>query len=374
MLKISVIGIGNAGNQVAELAKRNNIDAIALNSSEKDTASLSDVDSLVIGDEKGAGKDRKIAKGFIQSFAKQLLAEKKFTDVITKNEVTFVVSSTGGGTGSGMAPVLYTILSKVYPAKRFILIGILPPLKESVAAQQNTIEYLKEMRKSDGVYELYDNNNYSGKLIDVMLSSVNREIVEDMLVVRGDYQKSTPYNSIDEKDMLKLIETKGRIVITRTFGVNEKDIDERELEDRIIDTLKGGAHAELDRDQIIKRLGLIVSMNSKVYKTLDTNLPKLKEFVGEPVEGFEHIAIQEDGDINKLITILSGLSIPDDRIEKILQRIKEASNALTRRKESSVLDDASMDIIDSLRDNGGTKVDDNQPKEVDLDALFNDFK
>jgi tubulin-like protein CetZ len=369
MLKVGVIGIGNAGNQVAELAKRNAIDGIALNSSEKDISTLSAVNSMVIGDEKGAGKDRNIAKEFIQKAARDLLGEDEFTNVVKNSEVIYVVSSTGGGTGSGMAPVLYDVLTRIYPAKKFILVGILPPLKESVAAQQNTIEYLKEMRQSNPVYQLYDNNNHTNRPINEMLSTVNKEIVDDMIVIRGDYQKATPYNSIDEKDMLKLIETTGRLVIAREFGMKEKDLDVKSIEQRLLDRLKANAHAELDRDQIIKRLGLIINLNEKVYRSLDTNLPEFKEFVGEPIEGFEHIYLNEEEE-NKVITVLSGLSVPDDRIEKIMQRIQEATAALTRTKESSILDDASTDMLDSLR---GSSTKDGKVDNVDLDDIFGSY-
>ena len=129
MLKVAIVGIGNAGNQVAELAKKTKgIEGIAINSSEKDISTVSAVKAIVIGDEKGAGKDRNIAKEFIQKSARKLLSESEFTDVIVNNEVIFVVSSTGGGTGSGMAPVLTDVLTRVYPTKRFILVGILPPI------------------------------------------------------------------------------------------------------------------------------------------------------------------------------------------------------------------------------------------------------
>lgn len=373
MLKISVIGIGNAGNQVAELAKRMyDIPGIAINSSEKDTSTLKYVDSIVIGDEKGAGKDRNIAKSFIKTHIKDLLAEKKFADLMEPADVVFIVSSTGGGTGSGMAPVLRDLLSRVYTNKRFVLMGILPPLKESIAAQQNSIDYLKEMRMTNPTYAIYDNSNFSNKSVIEMLTTVNKEIVEDMLVVRGDYQKVTPYNSIDEKDMLKMIETTGRLVFSRTTNIKEKDIDDKSVEHRLIDSLKSNAHAELDRDQIINKLGLIINLNEKIYKSMDTNLPELKDFVGEPLEGFEHIYLnQTEQELNRAIAILSGLSVPDDRIEKIAQRIEEASSQFTRTKESSALDDVDTDFIKSLR--GSTDKEEKKETKVDLDAIFGDY-
>ena len=373
MLKIGVIGIGNAGNQVADLAKRNSIDGIAINTSEKDISTLTDVESIIIGDEKGAGKDRNIAKEFIKVAIKNLLDQKQFINIIEQNEIIFVVSSTGGGTGSGMSPVMVDILTNVYPSKRFILVGILPPIKESIAAQQNTIEYLQETRQLENIrYMLYDNNNYSNMPVSSMLSTVNLEIVEDIKVIRGDYQTPTPYNSIDEKDMMKIIETSGRILIIRTTGMKEKDIDECGIEENLINTLKNrSAHAEIDHDQIVKRLGLIINLNDKVYKTMDTNLLELKSLVGEPIEGFEHIAINNDNEsTNRVIIILSGLSVPDDRIEKIMQRITDATTALTRTKESSVLDSFEVGLIESLR---GTEPENNKEKEINLDDIFSKY-
>lgn len=373
MLKIGVIGIGNAGNQVADLAHKSfGIQGIALNSSEKDISNVRSVDALVIGDEKGAGKDRNIAKKFIQGEAKALLNQEKFVDVIMDNDVIFVVSSTGGGTGSGMSPVFTDVLSRVYPMKKFILVGILPPLKESVAAQQNTIEYLKEINNGQTTYMLYDNNNYTHETTDAMMKTVNKEIVEDMLVVRGEYQMPTQYNSIDEKDMMKITQTYGRVVIARTAGMKEKDIDEKGIEERLISAIKNNAHAELDRDQIVKRLGLIVNLNEKLNKTLDSNLPTVKELIGEPIEGFEHIHLSEaDGYTNRVIAIASGLSVPDDRITKIIQRIDDVQEALTKVKSSSVLDDTSVDILNSLRTT--PESDATAPKEVNLDDIFGSY-
>lgn len=374
MLKVAIVGIGNAGNQVAELAKKTKgIEGIAINSSEKDISTVSAVKAIVIGDEKGAGKDRNIAKEFIQKSARKLLSEPEFTDVIVNNEVIFVVSSTGGGTGSGMAPVLTDVLTRVYPTKRFILVGILPPIKESIAAQQNTIEYLKEMRNFNPTYMLYDNNTRADLPTSEMMLAINRQIIEDICVIRGDYQHATPYNSIDEKDMLKIVETEGRLVIASVHNLKEKDIDEKSIEDRLIENLRTNTHTELERDQIIKRLGLIVNLNDKLLKSLDTNLPKLKEIIGEPVEGFEHIYVNnDDSQENLVLTLLSGLSVPDDRIEKIIQRIDEATAQLTKVKESSILDEAQTDFLDQLRGSETSKKE-ADIDQIDLDDIFGNY-
>jgi len=373
MLKVCVIGIGNAGNQIAELAKKErNIPGIALNSSEKDISTLCHVDKFIVGDEKGAGKDRNIAKEFMRQNIQTLLKQDLFKKMVEENEVVFIVSSTGGGTGSGMAPVLTDILTRVYPMKKFLLTFILPPLRESVAAQQNTIEYLKEMRKFNPTYLPYDNNKLAGRPTSVMMEEVNKEVVEDFCIIRGDYQFATQYNSIDEKDMLKLIETPGRLSFAKVYNIREKDLDDKSIEDHLINNITNtSVMCELERDRIIKRLGIITNLNEKMHKLLDTNLPTLKELIGEPVEGFEHIYVNKaDDEPNRVIAILSGLSVPDDRIEKVLQRIEDAEEQLMKTKDSSILDDAKTDLIDELRDTSGSKV---GAQEVDLGDIFDSY-
>ena len=137
----------------------------------------------------------------------------------------------------------------------------------------------------------------------------------------------------------------------------------------MLDAIKNtSSNVELDRDHIVKRLGLITNLNENINKELDTNLLKIKEFVGEPVEGFEHVYIGKKDEVNRVILILAGLSVPDDRLEKIMQRIEKGLEDLSKTKRSSVLDDAETDAIKELRT---TIV--NDSAELDLDELFDKY-
>jgi tubulin-like protein CetZ len=351
MIKIAVIGFGNAGNQVANLAyNTRGIPAIAINSSDHDLSTVT-IEKVKIGD-KGSGKDRNIAKTTIKENFKSLYNNEVVESVVKEAEIVFLVSSTGGGTGSGATPLMYDLYTKIYASKKIILIGILPELRESIASQQNTIEYIKEMRNIENItYMLYDNNRKAHLQSSVALTTINEEIVEDMSIIRGDYQYTTPYNSIDEKDMFKIIGTPGMINISKVYDIKEKDIDTSSIEDMLIQYLKTNSPmCEIERDNIVKRLGLIVNLNGKLTKIFDRKLLKLKDFTGEPLEGFEHDFISSDAQYsNRVITIMSGLSIPDDRIEKIDQRIKDVTEALLKTKDNTLLDDIDINGIKELR-------------------------
>jgi len=374
MLKVGVIGLGNAGNQVAELAfKSRQIPAIAINSSEKDLMNISAIDKLLIGDQKGAGKDRTEAKKFMKNHITALMKQEKLIKFIEDLEVIFVVSSIGGGTGSGMSPVFTEILTKAFPLKRIVLVEIYPALSESIAAQQNAIDYLKEVRDflPNITFMAYDNHRFSNLPTDKMMQAVNAEIVEDIAVLRGDYQIATPFSSIDEKDALRLIETPGRLCIAKAYDLKEKDLDDKSIEEILVNDLKNvSSTVELQRDRIVKRIGLISNLNKTLHEKLNTKLETLKSFVGEPVEGFEHIFINSTDDMqNRVISILSGLSIPDDRVQKMLQRIQEATEAITKVQESSILDNINTDLIDELR----KKETPETTEEIDIEDTFSKY-
>lgn len=368
MLKVSVIGVGNAGNQIAARAFRRGIkNVIAINSSEKDLNTVRDeINTLLIGDSKGAGKDRSNAKEFIKKGISSIIQEKHLDDSIVNQDVVFIVTSTGGGTGSGMGPVLHAVLSATFPKTHFIIVGILPSLNESLAAQQNSLEWLREMKQSNPTYMLYDNGNREDKGAIEMLTSINDEIVNDMLVVQGDYQKDTPYSSIDEKDSMKLYTTRGRLVIGQIKDFNEKDLELRTIEDRLISSIKVSAHSELEYDRVIKRQGLIINLNNNLYRTLDTNIPEVHNAFGEPIEGFEHLVI-ENAVPSFVATVMAGLSFPDDRISKTLQRIEKIQEALTEEK-ASILDSVNLDSIAGLRSE--KKNEEAEAAPVDINELM----
>lgn len=372
MLKVCTIGIGNAGNQVAELAMvEKKIPGIAINSSAKDLTNIKNISKIIIGDNKGAGKNRDEAKRFVKEQVRNLLGQEIFTSMIKDSDVIFVISSIGGGTGSGMSPMMTDILSRTFKDKKFIIVEIYPPIGESIAAQQNSIDYLKEVKSflPNAVYMCYDNNRKSDLPTPEMMKAINKEIVEHMAIIRGDYLYPTSYNSIDEKDMLKLIEREGRLAIYLLEGIKEKDLDSKDVEDMIIDVIKNqSTNVELDRDKIVKCLGVIVNLNENINKNFNTNINKVKGLIGEPVEGFEHIWIGEKEDENRIGLILSGLSVPDDRIEKIVQRIEEGLEALNRTKESSVLDSADTNLIKEMRSSVHE-----EGNEIDLDELFDKY-
>ena len=375
MIRLGLIGIGNCGNQVVSLAKETkDIPGIAINTSDKDLENVKNLTVFKIGSSKGAGKSRDKAKAYVKQMMKQLLSQEKFKSHIDENDVVAVVASTGGGTGSGISVMLTHLLSTMYVDKRFILVHVLPSLKESLAAQQNTIEYLKEMNNFNATYMSYDNGCKDGLPSNVMMKQMNEEIVEDLAVIRGDYLLSTPFTSIDEEDLTKILEVPGRLVVHRVYDIKEKDIDKVGIEDMLIQKLTDVTYStELHNDNRVMKMGVILNVTEKLSNKIDTNFTEFKNQIGNPIEGFEHVAIIEPSMNlkNRAIVISSGLSLPEDRIEKINERIQEILDEIEKQKQvNSILDTIETDKIKGLR---GIRNDSNGPDEIDIDDFLSKY-
>lgn len=374
MIKVCTLGFGNCGGQIADLAmKQYQIPGIAINSSQKDLSNINHVTKIILGNTLGSGKNRDQAKSFIKMHITALLQQEKFTTMINENDLIFIISSIGGGTGSGMAPMMCDILSRKFSEKKFILVEVYPPIGESLAAQQNSLDYLKEVRTNmpNVTYMAYDNNKYATLTTPEMMQRVNNEIVEMLPVFRGDYFYPTPFNSIDDQDLLTIVGTPGRMAVYILNNIKEKDFDSKSIEDAMIDNIKNvSANVELDRDKIVKKIGVITNLNSKLNKLIDPNYTKIQELIGTPVELFEHVYMTATNDeTNRMVLILTGLSVPDDRLTKVVQRIESGLDELAQVKESSVLDSTeSNSKIKELRSQTMK-----QSNEFDLDDLFGKY-
>jgi len=375
MLNVGVVGIGNAGSQVAALAmEKLGINVLAINSSEKDLQTISSqVPHKLIGDARGAGKERSAAKEFLKGSIMKIVNDKELSDLFDV-DVLFVISSTGGGTGSGAAIMFTDIISELLSNTKVICVGILPTLKEAFSTQLNTIEYMRELYDTlgDATYMLYDNDKLSKLPSTTMMQTINEAIVSDIDVIRGTYQLPTRFSSIDEKDMSKIISVKGRIAIASIRDIKEKDIDEVSIEELIIKEFKTNSHCELQRDNIVYRTGVIANLSDRINEKFDSHIPEVQEFIGVPVEEFEHVVINTDRHLpNNVFLIAAGLTQVNDRIRKINDRIDEINEKQKQHEEESELNSIDFDGLSSKieRDTNDKKSGD----DIDLKSIFDKY-
>jgi hypothetical protein len=179
---------------------------------------------------------------------------------------------------------------------------------------------------------------------------------------------TTPLNSIDEKDMFKIVNTPGMINISKVYDIKDKDVDNATIEDLLIGYIKNkSAMCEIERDGVVKRSGLIINLNPKLQRFIDKGLDKIKVIVGEALEWFEHDYINASDETNRAILILSGLSMPDDRITRITQRIDEVMESLATVKPSVIMNFVKGEMIKELRKEEDAVI---GPSELDAEDIF----
>lgn len=357
-LKIGVCGLGNAGSQVAVQCNALNIPTIGVNSSELDidaVHSKSKMNMICFGQD-GAGLDRNLGKSFVKDNMRAFLGTKEFKDFIEQVDYVFMVSSTSGGTGSSFAPIMTDVLSSLYTTggesktpKYFINVGILPNINESVGNQRNTIEYLKEITDIGHSYMLFDNNNIKSKSTDEIFTKINKKIAEYLAVIRGDYSKISPYGMIDDRDFKKIILMPGMIFMNKLDNILEENIKtDQTIEDMMLTNINtNNVMVNIDRDKIVKRRGCIANLAENLRPYFDRDLNKISQVFGEPIEQFNHFAINEDSDsrANYIILIMSGLSLPNNRLRMIIDRVSAVEEALAKKQETSLLNSA----VDRMR-------------------------
>jgi len=379
MLNVGIIGIGNTGNQIAALAKNElGIKVLAINSSEKDLDTLpNDIPKKIIkekeGLSRGAGKDRSLAKKYLKDTIMELMKDKEFTELVGELDIVFVISSTGGGTGSGTAPLLANIISSTFVDTKTILIGVLPVNDEALSAHVNTLEYLNELYKvlDNQTYMLYDNDKLSGLPSYQIMEKVNSEVVNDINVLRCYYNFTTKFDSIDDRDATRLISFPGRLFVSRVEDFKEKDIDNKSIEEMLIENIKKNCHVEIQRDKKVMASGIITNLSPALTEEFNNNILSIREFVGTPIHSYNHIYMNEDRkQPNNVFLILSGLSPVNDKINIISDRIDEIEE---KQKIHESEDALSALELSKLSEKISDKEKVIEEKSVDMNAIFNKF-
>ena len=252
-INVSIFGSGMFGGAVVKAGAELGIPGAVMNASKDDIEALGlenydNVSSFVVGDGKGTGKSRDIAKEFLLDHV-TIFEDPKIDDLIQSSDLIIVAGSAGGGFGSGVVPTTVSILNEMYEGhKLFIPLTVLPDDGEAYTAQRHAENFLREILGQEVPYIMYDNNKFKELQPSVMFTSVIETIKKDLKVLRGDYitDEATGSN-MDERDLLTTVSTPGRLIIG-SIDPYDADTDVIKVVKESIDK---SAHAELEDDKVI---------------------------------------------------------------------------------------------------------------------------
>ena len=336
-LQCSLIGIGNAGNQILNEAVKHGIDVFAINSSYADLNNAiinKEIKSFIVGKEaRGAGKNRKVAIELLKSNGMELMTSvPSFTSMVERSDVIVVTGSTAGGTGSGVAPALIQLLKMQYPAKIIIYFGILPRLTDSIQAQINTIACLDEITKLSIPYMLADLNYYQGKPNDEAYRDIQQYAVDCINTIRGKYLNKSSYGMIDENDMRTVISEPGYMSIYNLDRVTQAQLDAESMQPMMIKRIKSSPAASIMRDGIVRQMAAIINIPEDMTdSSRASDYEELIGYIGRPLAIFENYAIVS-GAVGQMIVVLSGQTTPYTRISQMADLVKESEDKFNRQK------------------------------------------
>ena len=341
-LHCSLIGIGNAGNQLVNVAYANNIEVFALNTSAQDMhkALVSDhIKSFIIGDEgRGAGKNRKTALQYFKYNGKELLTKvPSFTSMIERSDVVFVAGSTAGGTGSALCPVLIRYLKQFYPTKIIIYVGFIPRESAAVQEQTNSVQCLEEITSLNIPYILADLNYYADVPNDTAYSEVQKYVIDCINVIRGKYINKSPFGMMDENDMRTVIAEPGYLSIYNLSNVTQNQLDKETMQSMMIKLIKHSPAVDIMRDGIVRQMAAIINVPDDLSDaSRASNYDELKNYIGNPLAIFENYAILPMSATGQMILMLSGQTMPYTRVSLMTEKAHESEEIYNKQKHFDI--------------------------------------
>jgi cell division GTPase FtsZ len=361
-MKSVLIGVGQAGGKVtaalSDFDTRHGFGAVvgslAVNSARSDLQSLP-LDTVLIGGAEvnghGVGGDNELGTQVMRNDLQEVMGAIDGRTTAAA-EAIFVVAGLGGGTGSGGAPLLVHELQQVYDVPVYGL-GILPGRDEGSLYQVNAGRSLKTLIREADATLLVDNDAWrsSGESLESGYEAINERIAQrvGLLLAAGE----------------------------ATEGVGESVVDSSE----VINTLRGGGVATLGyasaaaSDDAAMNVNVVTSTTRRAVRS-GMSLPEttsaergLLVVAGRPDaisrKGVERARSWLETEIGTMevrggdfptrddrlaVLVLLGGVAHSDRLERFLERARQAASEEKAREEAAEDDSSGLtdDRIDGL--------------------------
>lgn len=332
MLNLQVIGAGAAGNKAAiNLIKKgfNPKNVILLNSTAKDIDPEYQDNAIIFGTHSnslgGCGKERERGKKLI--LRDLVTGNVKLDSVIDLPHAVVIVSSTEGGSGSAITPIIADYIKDVMGIP--VIVCLFFGFNQDARGMQNSIEICQELSEDIGVIgisnhkflEECSNNKFKAE------EKANDLFVELINILSGNGLKPSRQN-IDDTDLLKIITTPGYMCIGSAPVFKVKNIDQynKIINDaidnsKLVDTSKKGA----------KRIGAIFDIDEFLSDNVDFSSETFLEEFGTPYEMYTHV---QDSGVNTVTWIASGMPMPTEEVKAIYEEYLKRSEAVNKKVDS----------------------------------------
>lgn len=335
MKSIGILGVGQAGGNIAEVASALGFQTALINTNQRDGAVNTRVEKkYFVPGFNGAGQDRSLGFRAVQENYREII---DFVSSSLKNiKLLLVAFSTDGGTGSGMSPLLIDLLIDQLPGIKVGAIAILPERNVLAGNRINTAECIEELSEIEAISSVFLVDNDQMRKMKPQSSkheiylSANHQTMEAISHLLKITKKSSFYGNFDETDLMNILETRGVTIISSAAITDAKTTSDVSTKVQI--SWANSIFCPVESQGVI-RAGLIYEGPENISKLI--NVPSIFEKVGEPLQLFEGTYISETDPT--ITTILAGLSFPTRRlssIEESLEKNKERLQNLVKKEHT----------------------------------------
>lgn len=349
-LDIGIIGVGGAGNKIADAFAEVGYDAMVINLTDRDFAHLKNIPQdefsrveLVVG-AGGAGKNPEVGAQAIKEYANTLL--KKIQRKFNNKEFIFVAYGLGGGTGTMGGTLVAEIASALS-----IPVGVvvtLPRKNEGTDEKVNCLKGLQEVANYKGIKSIVviDNQQVAQRLSDVndtgFWAASNREIVA--LFDRFNTLSAMPSDTaFDAEDYKKCLMTPGFLVLGSS-KIEVKDGANAEIA-KALDVINQGFLATgFDHKTAIRAAGVIEKPAGYDYAHIfEENLfEAIKGDIG--AGGLNRGIYTTEVKQITVNTMIAGMRLPEQRVQDLIAEAKGEAAEMAKKINQRQTEMVSLEI------------------------------
>ncbi|GFN32570.1 hypothetical protein [Paenibacillus xylaniclasticus] len=325
---LSVVGLGQAGSNIAAEAHSMGISSGAINFSQKDLDAVEVKHKLRLLGSEGVGKNRDSA---IKLFQDQWEVAVNFIkDYFANSKVVVFAFSSSGGSGSGVSPILLDIVRQLMPEITFAAFAILPESSEATTSQINCLKTFEELNNIDCAIFPIDNqqirkfNPSVGK--NKLYELSNRESIRLLNQIVSYTSLHSKNGNFDVKDLITVLNTRGIATISEanisslSQGV---DLTPEGVASKVISSWVTSPFTPIQNEKVTKA-AIIFDGQESLLEAVRHELmfSGFKNGIHDLFEGYYH---EHSG---KIVSLLTGLSWCSERLNDIELSIKNNQDNL----------------------------------------------
>lgn len=349
-LRFGFIGVGQCGGNIANEFAKIGYKALAINTAKTDLDKLTHIKPfsriMINTGIQGAGKDPSVGAAALQAKGKEVIQSIIQMFKLKETDVIFICAGLGGGTGSGMAPLLANLL--IQGGFLVNMIVTIPSDDESPKAKLAALSafgQLVKVEKLKNVFVIDNEKNPFGQSLSInnKYETLNTNIV-NKLDILNIYTTRAAEIAFDEKDLLTLLRVEGASAIFRMNIQDVADLEEPEyLPQLFTEAIKDSCFANIDYKKPFgsAMLFCLPAKGSRYLK--ETSMKRFKEEIGTEFETYLGVyektekADKEKGETGRegcVYVLISGLRQPLERLNAMDQEMVKVDKQLDARRQS----------------------------------------